>query len=226
MVGYHYHEILEQPVRYPFGHGLGYTVFQTGDLAVTVTGDDTATASLTVTNTGPRYGRHVVQLYVATQAGPVRRSARELRAFTKVALDPGQSTVVEFDLDARAFAYWDIAEGRWLVAPGDYTVQIGENASTIVAEQVVKLAGEVIAKELTLDSSVGDWFGHPVVGPVLMRHIQATMTEEQQKQAAEHADLLRMIESLPMHQFISPMGVQLPDQAVQEMLELSKAGQA
>jgi beta-glucosidase len=222
MVGYRYYESAERAVRYPFGHGLTYTTFATSDLAVTVTGDDTATAAVTVTNTGCRPGKQVVQLYVATTAGPVRRPARELRAFAKVALDPGQSTTVEFALDAHAFAYYDVAEGRWLVAPGDYTIQIGENAATIVVEQTVTLLGEVIAKELSLNSSVGDWFSHPVVGPVLKRHIESSMTEQQRQQAAEHADMLRMIESLPMYQFISPLGVQIPSEKVHEMIELSK----
>ncbi|MFI7639771.1 glycoside hydrolase family 3 C-terminal domain-containing protein [Nonomuraea sp. NPDC049400] len=224
MVGYRYHESADQPVRYPFGHGLTYTTFAVSDLTVEVTGDDTARASVRVTNTGERHGKHVVQLYIATQAGPVRRPVRELRAFTKVALEPGQATIVTFDLDTRAFAYWDIAESRWLVAPGEYTIQIGENASQVVAEETVKLAGEVILRQLSLDSSVGEWFAHPVVGPVLMGHIAATMTPEQRAQAAEHADMLRMIESLPMYQFISPLGVQIPAETVQEMIELSRQG--
>ncbi|MEV0228137.1 glycoside hydrolase family 3 C-terminal domain-containing protein [Nonomuraea sp. NPDC050786] len=224
MVGYRYHETVDRPVRYPFGHGLAYTAFAVSDLTVEVTGSSTAHASVKVANTGGRYGKHVVQLYISTQAGPVRRPVRELRAFTKVALEPGQATTVTFDLDTRAFAYWDVAEGRWLVAPGSYAIQIGENASRIVAEETVELAGEVILKQLSLDSSVGDWFAHPVVGPMLMGHIAATMTPEQQAQAAEHADMLRMIESLPMYQFISPMGVQIPAETVQEMIELSRQG--
>ncbi|MFB4271014.1 hypothetical protein [Nonomuraea sp. GTA35] len=57
---------------------------------------------------------------------------------------------------------------------------------------------------------------------MLTQDIAATMTEEQQAVAAEHPDMLNMIESLPMHQFLSPLGVQLPDEAVQEMIELSR----
>ncbi|MGA5757689.1 hypothetical protein [Nonomuraea bangladeshensis] len=70
-----------------------------------------------------------------------------------------------------------------------------------------------------MDFSVGEWFGHPQVGPVLVRHIAATMTEEQQAAAAEHQDMLKMIESLPMHQFLSPLGVQLSEEAVQDRAE-------
>ncbi|MFB4268443.1 glycoside hydrolase family 3 C-terminal domain-containing protein [Nonomuraea sp. GTA35] len=222
MVGYRYHETVQRPVRFPFGHGLTYTTFAVSDLVVEATGDDTAKASLTVTNTGTRPGKHVVQLYVATDAGPVRRPARELRAFTKVFLEPAQSTMVEFELDARAFAYWDVLEHHWLVAPGDYTVQIGENAATIVAEQTIKLAGEVIAKELSLHSSVAEWFGHPAVGPALMAHMAANMSQEQQEQAAEHGDMLRMVESLPMRQFRGFVGDLLTDRVLQDLIELSR----
>ncbi|MBG0822517.1 glycoside hydrolase family 3 C-terminal domain-containing protein [Planomonospora sp. ID91781] len=224
MVGYRYHETVERPVRYPFGHGLTYTAFAVGDLAVEVTGTDSARAALTVANTGGRYGKHVVQLYVATQAGPVRRPARELRAFTKVALGPGESTTTAFDLDARAFAYWDVAEGRWLVAPGEYTVQIGENASVIVAEATVELAGEVLAKELTLGSSLGEWLAHPAVGPAFMDRLTAGMTEEQRAQAAEHAGMLRLVESLPMHQFLGFLPAPLPEEALAELMALSRRG--
>ncbi|MEV0199129.1 glycoside hydrolase family 3 C-terminal domain-containing protein [Nonomuraea sp. NPDC050691] len=222
MVGYRYYESVERPVRYPFGHGLSYTTFAVSGLTVEVTGDDTAKASVAVTNTGARQGRHVVQVYVATTVGPVRRPARELRAFAKVSLEPGESTVVEFELDARAFAYWDIAEGRWLVAPGGYTVQIGENAATIVAEETVELAGEVIAKELSLDSSVGEWFRHPVAGPALMGRLAANTTGEQREQTAGHGDALRMVESLPMRQFRGFVAALLPDEAVEELIELSR----
>ncbi|NUW42428.1 glycoside hydrolase family 3 C-terminal domain-containing protein [Nonomuraea rhodomycinica] len=224
MVGYRFHETVERPVRYPFGHGLTYTGFAVSGLAVEVTGDDTARVRLTVTNTGDRHGKHVVQLYVATSAGPVRRPARELRAFTKVALDPGASTTVTLDLDARAFAYWDVLEGRWLVAPGAYTVQIGENASTIVAEETVELAGEVLAKELTLDSSVGEWFAHPAVGPELMRRLAAGTTEERHTGAAERAGLLRMVESLPLRQFLGFLPTPLPEGTLTELMALSRRG--
>src|SRR6185312_9847265 len=137
MVGYRSYGTLGRPVRYPFGHGLSYTTFETSGLRVEVTGADTATVSVTVTNSGARAGRHVVQVYVATGAGPVRRPARELRAFAKVALEPGEARTVTLELDRRAFAYWDVREGGWVVAPGEYTVQIGRSAAEVVAAETV-----------------------------------------------------------------------------------------
>ncbi|MDX3191703.1 glycoside hydrolase family 3 C-terminal domain-containing protein [Streptomyces sp. MN03-5084-2B] len=225
MVGYRYYETADVDVRYPFGHGLSYTTFETNALSVAVTGDDTATVSVTVTNTGPVAGKHVVQVYVATDAGPVRRPARELRAFTKVALEPGESRTVDFALGHRAFAYYDVELGRWVVAPGDYTIQIGHSAADIVAEAPITLAGEVVKRVLTLDSPVQEWFGHPVVGPLITRKITDSMSSEQTKQAEESSDSMRMVASLPMKQFthfLTSGGVHLPDGALTELIELSK----
>jgi beta-glucosidase len=226
LVGYRYYETAEVEVRYPFGHGLSYTSFETSGLSVTATGDDSALVSVTVTNTGPVAGKHVVQVYVATDAGPVRRPARELRAFTKIALEPGESRTVELALDRRAFAYYDIELSQWVVAPGDYTVQIGQSAAVVVAESQITLVGDVIRRELSLDSPVQDWFSHPVVGPLITRKLAEGMTEEQASQAADAADHMRMIASLPMKQFthfLTQSGMHLSPDALTDMIELSKS---
>ncbi|MEU0212384.1 fibronectin type III-like domain-contianing protein [Streptomyces canus] len=72
---------------------------------------------VTVTNTGGRFGKHVVLVYVTAPRRPVSSPARELHGFAKVALAPGESTTVELTLDRRAFAYWDITRDDWTV-PG------------------------------------------------------------------------------------------------------------
>jgi beta-glucosidase len=225
-VGYRYYESAGVPVRYPFGHGLSYTTFRTDALTLEATGDDSVTAKITVTNTGDRAGKHVVQLYVAGAPGPVRRPARELRAFAKVALDPGQSRTVELALDRRAFAYWDVTADRWVVAAGDYLVQVGQDVSTIVAEQPIVLTGDTVSRALTLESTVGDWFGHPVVGPVIMQGMAAGMTEEQAAQAADNPDQLKMVESMPMQQFLAFTGNAFPPEALEQLMALSRGAAA
>ncbi|MFE4079123.1 fibronectin type III-like domain-contianing protein [Paenarthrobacter sp. YIM B13468] len=176
----------------------------------------------TVTNIGDRAGKHVVQVYVATAAGPVRRPARELRAFTKIDLQAGESRQVALTLDRRAFAYWDIELDRWVVPAGGYTIQVCADASTVLAEQEVTLAGDSIIRELTMDSTVGDWFAHPAVGPALMVGLTASMTEEQAKQAQENNDQLKMVESMPMQQFLAFTNGAFPPEALQSLMELSR----
>ncbi|MFV2178949.1 fibronectin type III-like domain-contianing protein [Actinomadura sp. LOL_016] len=165
------------------------------------TGPDTADVSVTVANTGARTGKHVVQVYVATGAGPVRRPARELRAFTKVELRPGETTTVEFTLDRRAFAYYDVALGAWTVAPGEYTIQIGENASTVVAESAVTLTGDRVDLPLSLDSPLDDWLSHPAVGPDVVRELAAGRGEETVRQGMRTPEF-RMMSSMPIRKFV------------------------
>ena len=221
-VGYRYYTTAGVPVRYPFGHGLSYTTFETSALEVSATGPDTAVARVTVRNSGDRAGKHVVQLYVATTAGPVRRPLRELRAFAKVDLEAGESRTVEFPLDRRSFAYWDIDLNDWVVASGSYVVQVCADAETVVVEEGLSLTGDTVVRELTMDSSVGDWFAHPLVGPALMAGLTQSMTAEQQQQADANPDGLRMVESMPMQQFLVFTNGAIPAEALDQLIGLSK----
>ncbi|MFF2720464.1 glycoside hydrolase family 3 C-terminal domain-containing protein [Streptomyces sp. NPDC058011] len=223
MVGYRYYETADVAVRHPFGHGVSYTTFETSDFQVTRTGPDTAQATATVTNTGGRAGKHVVQVYVSAPKRPVSSPARELRAFAKVALGPGESTTVTFDLDRRAFAYWDVTLDGWTVAAGAYQVQICENAHDVLVSAPLDLAGDQLTKPITLDSTVGEWFGHPAVGPALTGAIRAGLTEEQAAMADDNADAMRMAESMPMRQFLGFLPVPLPEGVLEQLMELSHA---
>lgn len=223
MVGYRHYTTVGRPVRYPFGHGLGYTTVVTSGLQVTASGDDAASVSVTVTNTGDRPGRHVVQVYVATTAGPVRRPARELRAFTSVPLEPGESRTVELALDRRAFAHWDVREGGWVVAPGEYTVQVGASAAEVLAEETLTLVGDAIVPELTLGSSVAEWFEHPVVGAQLLEGFLASMPDG----AAEmHAGMLQMIGSMPMRRFAADFGAAIPPAELDRLVAVARDARA
>ncbi|MBB2744222.1 UNVERIFIED_ORG: beta-glucosidase [Microbispora rosea subsp. rosea] len=217
MVGYRYYETVELPVRYPFGHGLSYTTFAIGGLTVVRTGDDRATVTVRVTNTGDRAGKHVVQVYVSTAAGPVRRPVRELRAFRKVSLAPGESRTVTLPLDRRAFAYYDVPLGRWVVAEGDYTIQIGENASSVVAETTISLGGDSLVPVVSLDSTLGEWLSHPLAGPALLRVLSGGKGARPEE---DDENGLRMASSMPMGRFLTFAGIDIPHATLRELVEL------
>ncbi|CAM3608633.1 glycoside hydrolase family 3 C-terminal domain-containing protein [Tsukamurella ocularis] len=164
LVGYRWYTTRRIAPRYPFGHGLGYTTFAIDDLVAEVTGADTATATVRVTNTGDRAGSHVVQLYVGGGPGPVFRPRRSLAAFRKVALDPGASTTVTLALPRRAFAHWDANRGDWVVAPGDYTLEAGRSSADIDVDSTIALDGDVIVEPLGMESTIAEWAAHPVAG--------------------------------------------------------------
>lgn len=109
---------------YPFGFGLGYTTWSIHD--VTATGEVTAGGSVTVdvsvTNTGSRRGKHVVQVYASRAESAVDRPARWLVGFAPVRAEAGETTRVSIEIPARAFAHWD--EG-WQMEPGEVTLHVG-----------------------------------------------------------------------------------------------------
>ncbi len=214
-VGYRYFSTFNTPVRYPFGHGLTYTKFATSDLQVQLTGEDTAQVSVVVTNTGKRAGKHVVQVYVATDSGPVRRPERELRAFSKVALKPGETQSVQLELPRRAFAYWDVQHGRWVVAAGKYRIQVADDAHKVVQEHVITLTGDRIVTELTMDTAMGEWFDHPNVGEKVKDALGFSAAEV----SPEH---LAMMASMTMRQFVNISGLDIPANTLNDLILASR----
>lgn len=121
---------------FAFGHGLSYTTFSYSDLKVK--GDDTITASFTVTNTGNREGADVPQLYLTEAPGEKRM---RLLGFERVTLRPGESAQVEITADPRLLARFDGKAGNWNIADGVHRVALGRSASDLVLTGDVRLSG-------------------------------------------------------------------------------------
>ncbi|SIO29149.1 glycoside hydrolase family 3 C-terminal domain-containing protein [Agromyces cerinus] len=137
-VGYRYFDKIGAAVRYPFGHGLGYTTFAYSDL----TAGPTA-AHVTVTNTGDRAGTETVQLYVEAPdaaAGTVR-APRELRGFAKVELAPGESATVEIPYAEHAFDVFDAEADAWVTTGGTYLVMAGASSRDLRLSAELEVAG-------------------------------------------------------------------------------------
>jgi beta-glucosidase len=134
--GYRFHDSAGVPARFPFGHGLSYTSFEYGDVAVRPDGDGYR-VTVNVTNTGDRAGSDVVQVYVRDVESSVYRPAKELKAFAKVNLGVGESRTVELSLDRRAFAVWDVASAGWAVEAGEFEVMVGASSVDIRARSSV-----------------------------------------------------------------------------------------
>jgi beta-glucosidase len=140
-VGYRHYDRLGVTPLYPFGFGLGYTSFALSDLTVDDSGfeaDCNVTATVTVTNTGPRAGSTVVQLYVSDTESSSPRPAKELKAFAKVALEPGESREVILALDARSFAFFRAEAKHWLVESGDFTLRVGQSSADLPLTATIK----------------------------------------------------------------------------------------
>jgi beta-glucosidase len=139
-VGYRAYATTGPEPLFPFGHGLSYTRFALGEAEVTLQPDPLHVAvAVPVTNTGPRPGSTVVQLYVRPPGAEVPRPDRELKAFAKVHLDPGASTTVRFTLDHRSFAHFDPTAPGWTTTAGSHTLLVGTSSTTLTAATTISL---------------------------------------------------------------------------------------
>lgn len=130
---------------FPFGFGLSYTTFEYDGLTFSATHievDQGLTVTVRVRNSGAVAGAEVVQLYVSDPDCRVYRPERELKGFRKVFLEPGAAAEVSFDLDRRAFAFFDRAGGRWVVEPGEFIVQIGASSRDIRLAETVRVRSD------------------------------------------------------------------------------------
>jgi beta-glucosidase len=132
-VGYRWYDSRETEPLLPFGFGLSYTSFEFSDLSVEPNGRLTCL----VTNTGQYQGKETVQVYIEPLASTVARPLRELKAFTKVDLMPGESKTVTLTLGDDAFAHWDIYQQSWQVAAGDYRVHVGNSSRHLPLSETV-----------------------------------------------------------------------------------------
>ena len=135
-VGYRYYQTAGVPVAFPFGYGLSYTSFAYSELKA-----DARSVTLTVTNTGSRAGAEIVQVYAAKPDAQIFRPAQELKAFTKVWLEAGESKTVTLPLDDKAFRYWNTKTDSWEIEGGTYELRVGASSADIRLTAAVEVNG-------------------------------------------------------------------------------------
>jgi beta-glucosidase len=147
-VGYRHYDAKGIAPLFPFGHGLSYTTFAYKDLKISPAqlsvankGNLEISVEATIVNKGKMRGAEVVQLYLGMPSSEgVPQPPKQLKAFQKVALDPGKETRVRLLLDRRALSYWDVNSHAWVVTPGDYQVMIGASSRDIRLTGHIKVA--------------------------------------------------------------------------------------
>jgi beta-glucosidase len=132
---------------YPIGHGLSYTEFRYGNVRLadpTVDARGTVKLSVDVTNTGSRAGAEVVQLYTHAQKSRVKQPIKQLKAFQRVQLAPGQRKTVTLAVKASDLAFWDVTRSRFVVESGAYDLSVGASSTDLRATRTVRVNGETI----------------------------------------------------------------------------------
>ncbi len=143
-IGYRYYEKAKKAVRYPFGYGLSYTTFEYSDIQLDKTSmneNDTLTVSFKLKNTGDVSGYEIAQLYVADKESTVYRPEKELKAFKKVWLNPGEIKEVKLILNKRAFAFYNVNINDWCVESGEFDLLVGASSADIRLSATVNVSG-------------------------------------------------------------------------------------
>ncbi|WP_255027184.1 glycoside hydrolase family 3 C-terminal domain-containing protein [Rhodococcus sp. GA1] len=212
-VGYRSYDARRLDVSFPFGHGLSYTTFEYSDAAVESDGD--LTVQVTVTNTGGRAGAEVVQVYAGAPGSSVARAPRELKGFTKVRLDSGESQRVAVSIRRDDLAYWDTRVDSWVVEGGTYSIDIGASSRDIRQTLTVDVTGDAVRIPLTMESSLGELFQNPAAAEIVLQAFGSLGGE-----VGVDESVLKMAASMPLGRLAGfAPGVE-PEQ-IQQLLDIA-----
>lgn len=164
-VGYRWYDARKMPVLFPFGHGLSYTSFEYKNLRLSANRvsarnlekGEKVSVSLDVTNTGAMAGKEIIQIYVSAVKGPVQRPCRELKGFTKVHLEKGETKTVTVELDSRAFAYFETKTNGWHIPAGKYTITAAKSSRDEGISACIDMEeAEKLPLEITANTTIGE----------------------------------------------------------------------
>jgi beta-glucosidase len=222
-VGYRWYDATGRDVAHPFGHGMSYTTFEYSGLEVSVPDPATAaaTVSFTITNTGSRNGTDVAQIYVSDTEASVDRPRRELKAFQKVTLEPGESRQIHLALDERAFAFWSESSAAWIVEPGTFRVSVGRSSRDLPLVTELELHIPKIEVPLTLESTLYEWLARPSGHQALSTALTTSLGEAMAKGMLDDDDTLRVVGSIPLGRVLNMGAVSLNDKEGAALLALA-----
>ena len=141
-VGYRWTDKQKSHPTFAFGHGLSYTTFAVSDLRAdkpSMTKDGTITFTVNVENTGNRAGAETVQLYIHDVQSSVDRPYKELKGFSKVYLQPGESKDVAITVNNDALSFYDEASGAWKSEPGKFEALVGNASDNLKLKKTFEL---------------------------------------------------------------------------------------
>jgi beta-glucosidase len=205
-IGYRYYDVREMPVLFPFGHGLSYTSFAYSNMKTSQTSLkdlDGLTVTVDITNTGDVAGKEVAQLYVHDQKSGLMRPVKELKGFSKVELQPGETKTVSFSLDFRAFAYYHPAYRQWITEDGEFDILIGASATDIRCRATVTLQSTLdLPCLLDRESTIREWMEDPrgrVVLGALYEQMEAQSRKTFHRNGNEDSmDIMDMLLDMPL----------------------------
>ncbi|WP_339316260.1 glycoside hydrolase family 3 C-terminal domain-containing protein [Paenibacillus sp. FSL R10-2734] len=125
-IGYRYYDSANKEVRFPFGYGLSYTTFKYSNIQV-----DKDSVTFELRNTGGVAGMEIAQLYVGCKSEAIFRAKKELKGFTKIFLNAGETKKVTLYFDDKTFRYFNVKTNKWEVEEAEYEISIGASSADI-----------------------------------------------------------------------------------------------
>lgn len=182
-VGYRYYDTKAIRPLYPFGYGLSYTRFRLSNLKLSreklmLDDDESITVSVDVTNTGMIAGKEVVQIYVADEVSTLPKPQKELKAFRKVSLAPGETKTLSFTLAKTDFAGYDSRYHEWVTEPGWYRVLAGRSSRDIDCEARFRAYGHS-RYDFGPDTQMMRMLNRQDALDVICRHLEGIMPENE-----------------------------------------------
>jgi beta-glucosidase len=222
-IGYRGYDTLDRQVSYPFGHGLSYTSFDYADLTATLTGrpqDGNLAVNVTcrVTNTGDRRGKEVAQLYVGDPDASVARPPRELKAFAKLDLDPGQTTMVELALTARDLSWWSTRHHDWVLEGGAFELAVGASSRDLRLTTTLDVVAPPPPAALDGMSTLEEWLADPT-GAALLHEAVGTDDLGRPKGILGNEELLPVIGNFPISTLAAFPGLGFTHEVVHSLVE-------
>ena len=232
-VGYRYYDKKKMDVLFPFGYGLSYTTFEYSGLKLSkdkILDTDTVTVTVTVKNTGKRAGKTVAQVYVGDVEGYVNavRPVRELKAFRKVELQPGESKEVSFTLCKRAFATWRSEIHDWFVESGEFSIEVGDSSAclplkaTVTVESTQKLPAHYDMNSIVMDL-MKDPKAKEVIAPLVSGAAAIFGDGEGGSDVANEAVseemTMAMLQYMPLRSMLGFSGGSVTGEMIDEMLK-------
>ena len=218
-VGYRYYDKKEIKPLFPFGHGLSYTSFSysnaRSDKEVYKDTEDII-VYVTLTNTGKVEGKEVVQLYVSPTTPTVIRPEKELKEFSKVHLNPGESKEIMFTLNSSSFAWYDTDISDWRVDSGSYRILFGSSSADIRSEIEIKIEStRVEKKSFTRDSLLSEVWDTPIGRAYLSKIIKKENPMEPDYDKASDDAELKIVLSLRLKTLIF---IGIPEEEVDRLI--------
>lgn len=223
-VGYRYYDKKEMEVLFPFGYGLSYTNFEYSDLRLDkkeLVDREILKVKIKVKNTGKVRGKEIVQLYVKDVKSSVIRPEKELKGFVKVELEPGEEKEVEFELDKRAFAYFNMDIKDWYVETGEFEILIGKSSRDIVLKDTIYVKSTVeIKRKYHKNSTIGDIIEDPYAEEIFKPIIQQIIERSPLKDAPEdlYQMFVNMMRYMPLRNLLSFGGGQFTEEMLDELI--------